>query len=169
MFRDPLKMLHYEAKRRPEIAKLVADTVQQSEDDIHTMPLKLPWMRQALLMLKRQQQASVLEAEVDRCVVRGETPDPIGRMYRWLGPTCFIKIGRTQLEISDGDLLWLDNKGVWIDTIYTTVIDPLVEQHTVACRHVTWSGYRQAVRERVNRLHPVTTSVQDGVRFYRPG
>jgi len=173
MFRDPLTMLNYEAKRRPEIAQLVAQVDCLSEDDIQRAPVKLPWVRQALLALKHQHATAIREAEIDRVLetasVCSQLPDPVGAMHRWQGPPCFIKIGRTQLEVQDGQLVWFDGNGVWLDTIYTTVIDPVLHQYTVLCGQVTRSAYIRAVRDRRQQLSlEVVQSPMEKVRIYRP-
>lgn len=169
MFRDPIILLEYEAKRRPDLAHLMDSIDSLTEEQIAAARVPLPWMRQALLALKRDRRAADLETEVGACTVVDRVPDPVGEMRRWDGADGFVKIGRTQLQVQRGQLLWLDASGVWIDTIHTTLIDPQIMQCTTGCGQVTRSDYIQAVRQRLQKLVPTaTTEPAQRFRIYRP-
>jgi hypothetical protein len=171
MTRDILSLLDYEAQRQPEIADLVARIDLLSEADLRVAPVKLPWMRQALLMLKRDRARTVLAASLEQWVVDGHAPDPEGEMRRWEGADTFIQVGRTALEICYGQLVWFGQSGVWIDTICATVIDPQLARNTVSCGRVRRSAYMTAVRSRMKQLCPAMAATQpmEQVRFFRPG
>lgn len=171
MPRDILALLDYEAKRRPAIGQLVAEIDTLSDDAIRAASVPLPWMRQALLLLKRTRAEAALTESIEPYVVDGVVPDPVGEMRRWEAPDSYVKVGRSHLEIRYGQMFWLDAGGVWIDTIRVATVDPLLIQHSVSCGMVTRSAYIRAVCERTQRLCP-EPSVQSplaGVRFYRPG
>src|ERR1051325_6417850 len=161
MFRDPIVLLQYEAKRRPDLAHLVDSIDSLTEEQIGVARVPMPWMRQSLLALKRERLASDLESEVAACTVVDRVPNPIGEMRRWEGAEGFVKIGHTQLEMRLGQLLWLDATGVWIDTIHTSHIDPQIMSCTTCCGQVTRSEYMQAVRQRLQKLLPAAAAVAD--------
>lgn len=171
MPRDLLSMLTYEAKRQPELAALVASIDDLTEDEIRATPVKLPWLRTALLMLKREHAAYRLSESLDQWVTRGHTPDPVGEMRRWEAGDTFIRVGRSHLQICCGQLVWFDQTGVWIDTIRATLIDPMLWSQTVSCGNVRRSEYMMAVRARAKQLCPetVTAEPMERVRFFRPG
>jgi hypothetical protein len=169
MFRDPISLLEYEAKRRPDLAHLVATLDSLTEEQIAAARVPLPWMRQALLAMKRQRQTADLESEVGACTVMDRVPDPVGEMRQWDGPDGFVRIGRTQLQMQRGQLLWVDATGVWIDTIHTTLIDPQIMRCTTGCGQVTRSEYIQAVRQRLQKLVPTAVAEPaQQFRIYRP-
>lgn len=161
-----LDLLRYETKRRPELAMIVANLDNMSDAEISKTNVGLPWMRQALLKLKHERPSAV--AQVLDNVIDSHTPDPIGEMRQWIGPPTFIRIGRTQLEIHSGQLVWLDQKGIWVDTIYTLMVDPLLHANTRSCGQVSYLGYIEANRARVNLLTPTEQRYPASVRFYRP-
>lgn len=175
MARDLLSLLAYEARRRPELADLVtqAELGTLDEDAIAAAPVKLPWMRQALRMLSQAHQQEALAALVQQWVVDGHTADPIGETRRWEGGSTFIQVGRTQLQVECGQLIWLQPNGVWIDTIWSAVIDPLLLRQTVGCGMMRRSEYMSAVRDRARQLCPESSisvsQPMERVRFYRPG
>ena len=170
MSRNLLDMLDYEADRQPALAALIAQIDQLTEAEIRTAQVKLPWMRKALLLLKQERAQTVLGASLEPWIIDGHTPDPMGEMRRWEGADAFVPVGETSLEVRCGQLLWLDRTGVWIDTIHTSRIDPLIARNTVSCGQVRRSDYLLAVRGRTKQLCPELAGPQglDSVRFFRP-
>ena len=171
MSRNLLDMLDYEADRQPVLADLIARIDLLGEAEIKTAPVKLPWIRKALLLLKQERAQTALGASLEPWITHGHTPDPMGEMRRWEGADSFVRVGETSLEVRCGQLLWFDQTGVWIDTIHTTCIDPLIARNTVSCGQVCRSDYLMAVRTRTKQLCPETEMQQpiERVRFFRPG
>jgi hypothetical protein len=174
--RDIQKLLAYEAKRSPDLAHLIDNITAMSDDEIRQAKVKLPWMRTALLDLKKKASYKNLAEMILPMVVDGLSADPIGETRRWTGDNAFVRIGRSQLEIKLGELIWFDGKGLWIDTIYTTVIDPLMLHHTTSMGQMTRSAYMLAVRDRARSPQVATASTVDlvrdpmsSVRIFRPG
>jgi hypothetical protein len=162
-------MLDYEAKRRPTLAALLAGIDHLSEEAIQASPLPLPWMRQALLQYKREHTVPVVEAH------QSYVPDPDGEMRQWFGDSAFIRVGQSSLQICDGQLVWFGPDGVWIDTIRTTLIDPLLRTRTASRGRMSKSAYHHAVRSRMQRLLEVELVSDQTVlghgtmyRIYRP-
>jgi hypothetical protein len=126
MFRDSQSLLKHEAKRSPELAQIIANIASITESDIRALK-KLPWIRAALLELKGKAAQAQMALDIEQYIVTSVVADPIGQTRRWLGDTTYIKIGKRQtlLEIRTGQYVWLDGKGgVWLDTVYSEVIDP---------------------------------------------
>lgn len=160
-----LTLLEYEAARRPELAAMMANIDQLSDVSIQASRLPLPWMRQALLQYKREHTMPLVDA-IHSCV-----PDPDGEIRQWLGESAFVRVGHSYLEVSDGQLIWFGHRGVWIDSIFASAIDPLLHARTVSRGRFSKSAYHEAVRARVQRL-PITPSMHEReswFRIYRPG
>jgi hypothetical protein len=106
-------------------------------------------------------------------VVDGLSADPMGVMRQWQGDGIYIRIGRTELLMKSGQLIWLDQSGVWIDTLFTKHIDPKLHSHTVFRARMTRSEYNMAVREQARGSRCVLAEpMQEEVgrfRIYRPG
>lgn len=152
MIRDTLVLLTYEMNRRPELAALAARIDHLSDDEIRQAEVPLPWIRNALLQLKAKRINDAMQDSLDQWVIDGHMGDPIGTLRRWTGDDGYLRIGRGQLFIRTGQLLWLDRSGVWIDTIQTSYVDPKLKTHTVSCGSITRSEYYRAVRQTANGL-----------------
>jgi hypothetical protein len=164
-------MLDYEAKRRPALAQLITDIDNLSVEAIQAAKVPLPWIRKALLDLKRHSTNRALAVSLEPWLVDGTMADPVGEMRRWEGGNSYVRIGRTQLEMCHGQLLWVGATGLWIDTVHTTIVDPQLVRHTVGCGSVTRSAYMLAVRTRARELCPDVAQPEpaERIRFYRPG
>lgn len=162
-----ISLLEYEASRQPALAAMIANLDHMSEDAIQSAKVRLPWMRQALLQMKRDRTTPVLD---DSRAVTSVVADPQGEMRQWTGDLAFVRVGGTQLEVTPGQLIWFGPTGVWIDTIYATLIDPQLLAHTVSCGRVSKSHYLDAVRNRTRQLPAAsdTPISATGIRFYRP-
>lgn len=172
MERNIKTLFAYECNRQPALAALVERIDTLSEADIAVTPVKLPWMRNALLQLKRDRMAEKLAIDLESVIVDGVVSDDLGWMRVWIGPSMFISIGRTGLEIHPDQLIWLGFTGMWIDTIYADKVPPEVLRYTRSLAKVTRSEYYQAVRKLINSLTaPASVSAEapnQAFRIYRP-
>lgn len=145
-------LIRYEAKRRPEIAALVARAATLSDAEIAAAEVPLPWFRKALAQLRDEAaRAAVFRrvaATIEQHVVAGTVPDPEGTLRRWQGGRTFLALDRGGgVEVDDGALLWLpDGGGVWIDTIFARTPDPRIAAASQPVERTRLSGYRQACR-----------------------
>lgn len=115
MNRDLVKMLEYEAKRRPEIAEMMARE-SMTEDEIRTASVPLPWFRQALIMYFRRK---TVDSLIGNHVTFGFNPNPVGNIMKWTGGETFVPINqKSEIQMKPGDLFWVGDSGeVWLDTI----------------------------------------------------
>ena len=165
MTRDLLSLLEYEAKHNQSLARLIADLPSLTKTEIEQAKVKLPWIRQALLRVKQQQDSAALAAQASQWSCFEQVADPVGEMRRWIGANTFVKVGRGQLEVTPGQLLWL-NHGMWIDTIFYKDVDPQVYRFSQTCGIISRSGYIQAVRQRANSLMPVSETISSKQPFH---
>jgi hypothetical protein len=153
VYRDPQVLLTYEAKRRPEVAAWIAQIDTLSPTAIEALDVPLPWMRQALLALKESRRLDGLKALLaasDDWVIEGRSPDPMGVMREWTGMEAYVRVGRGEILVTYGQLLWLNADGIWLDTVHTTHVDPKLHANTVSRGAISRAGYMQAVRNRLS-------------------
>lgn len=175
--RSLTKMLKYEASKKKEIAELVENIASLTDQDIETAKVPLPWYRQALYALRNEVNESTLVmslmASLNNCIVDGVVNDPMGTILVWVGPDTFLRIDRSnEVEVKTGELLFLVNDGVWIETIFSKLVDPRILTETKFVEQSRKSEYRVAFRNKVNRTiftepptNPNNTLQQYGVRF----
>lgn len=171
MMRDSLVLLKYECTRRPDLAALAANVEHLSDDEIKAAGVAAPWMRDALLRLKAKRLYDCWAATVDLWAQVGQVGDPPGVTRRWQGGETYVRVGRTELLMRFGQLIWLDRNGIWIDTIHTTHIDPKLHAHTVFHGRMTRSEYNDAVREQARTLRTPTDdspTEKQMFRIFRP-
>lgn len=156
--RDPISLLRYEAKRHPEIAELIANVGSMSDEEIRAAKVKLPWMRKALLELKSQQNNVDLAAFMESMIVDGINPDPVGETRQWIGGNMFVWMGKNEIEIRPGQLLWSNGQGVWLDTIYSNRIDPRIFANTKLCGSMSRMTYMDMLRNRLSKSEIVETT-----------
>lgn len=193
---DTLILLDYEAKKNPALGAIVSNLEYMTEDEIQNAPIRvLPWVRQALLRLKKKVDFETVMARTNTqmkdLIIDGVVPDTTGETRRWTGDNTFINLRRGQLEIRPGELFWVDTKGgVWIDSIYSYPIDPRLMTFSVSCGQMSRLAYMEALRARArghsNPSDPVLISdvakytdrsplmgnpslMNAGVRFFQPG
>lgn len=120
--RDPVALLRYEATRRPEIAALLARVHELTDEDIDNAQVPLPWYRQALKSLTRNNRVSAL---IDQHVVNGFSVDPEGEIVTYTGDEIWVTVRSTQLLLKSGTLIFFPEKGgVWLETLFLPNIDP---------------------------------------------
>jgi hypothetical protein len=154
MYRDPQTMLKYEAKRSVDLAHMIENISSLSEAAIMAAKVKLPWIRLALLDLKRTSNRQQMSLDIEPFITSSVVADSMGQVIRWTGDTCFIKIGkrRSMLEIRTGQLIWLDGKGgAWFDTLYSESLDPMVSPRSIAYGEMTRLAYMDLIRTERNK------------------
>lgn len=119
--RDPVALLRYEATRRPEIAALLARVHELTEEEIDNAQVPLPWYRQALKSLQKNNRVAAL---IDQHVVNGFSADPEGEIVTYTGDEIWVTVRSTQLLLKSDTLLFFPTKGgVWIETLFIPTID----------------------------------------------
>lgn len=186
MIRDTSVLLDYEAKRNPILANFIKNIETVSLDEIKAAQL-MPWMRQALLGMKKQASTAIAAEELlSRLkIIDGKMPDPVGEMRRWVADNMYVGLTRGHLEMRCGDLIWLDGKGgAWIDTIHVPVIDPKLMVNSTSCGAVSRLAYMGAVLNKRRQMDGdafntqmtmtpgakmMDGTLQTGFQIYRPG
>lgn len=119
-------MLKYEAKKRPEIAKLMDNCTSMSDDEIDNSQVPLPWFKIALKKYKSQQIYEQMLANAPELeTIEPDANSVSGSIYRFEGEDCYIPswCGPSKLKLSNGELFFIqdDNKKLWLGTnLYTS-------------------------------------------------
>ena len=154
MFRDPIVLLKNEARQKPHIKELLDNVHLMSETDIKLAKV-LPWIKKALSDIKKiesaeRQYKNMLDYMSDK-IIDSKLHDPMGETRKWLGDLEYIKMGTGMVEIKPNQLIWFDNKGgVWLDTIYSKIIDPKLLRYTQSCGETSKLDYFGLERQRRN-------------------
>jgi len=146
MIRDTKTLLAYEAKKRPNLQSLINRLPNVTDEEIEKSGL-IKWIRQALYKIKKDNQEKIknqkISNDIEKFIVDGHIPDPLGNMYRWTGPDMFIQIERgNMLEVRNNSLIWLPIKGgIWIENLFCRFIDPKVLINSKLIKLISKSEY----------------------------
>ena len=83
--RDPKTLLREQAIKKPDLQKLLDSVNELTQDDIDILNHPL-WIKKALYQIKLETNIAKIEW------VDGETPDVIGKIYKWTGGEQWVKI-----------------------------------------------------------------------------
>lgn len=151
--RDPVALLHYEAKRRPEVAAVLNDITAYTAAEIEAMPLPLPWIRNALLTAHKQAMDAVrmgrAVATIGDHIVTGFSDDPEGWLCEYTGPPDYY----ASVLVEDGSWVFVeDNGAVWFDTVEDQPNSRMLP-YLRRIRRTTKMGYKEARREHLLKYH----------------
>ena len=154
MIRDSLSMLQYEAKRNSELASIIQNINFISEEEIKNLK-KISWIRNALLLLKKKNNFSNLSHALNSILDNKQQmyyPDLYGETRRWVGGDAYIKMGKNHalIEIKTNQMVWFGPNGIWLDTIYSKIIDPMFYSNTISVGKMSKLEYFEAERMRRN-------------------
>jgi hypothetical protein len=149
----------YEIKRRPALAAMVEaiDTTTRFQIEASGFP---KWIRQALIQMQEQKKKDIesayLLAKNSELIVDGYRPDPEGQMNQWTGPDAYVRLDRgSSLQVCYGQYLWFPKTGgVWIETIFSKMIDPRVFKDTRIIGMVLKSEYIRTYKEFTAKINP---------------
>lgn len=124
--RDPIAVLHSEARRKPQIAELIANVHDMTADEIKAVKV-LPWIKNTLLEIKKMGETdkiykSMMAYLADK-IIDSVLPDSIGETRRWLLDQDYIIMGTGVVEIKPNQMVWFGENGVWLDTVFSKTID----------------------------------------------
>lgn len=176
--RNLLKLLEYEAKKRPMIAELVNRIETMSDDDITKANVPLPWFRKALTMLREQKRLNM-----DIQIKISYTPDISGEVREWFGGDIFLKRHKgSMIFIHDGDLLWFPiTGGWWQESVFSLTVENHVLNYSKPLGDFKRSEYFDLIQKRLREKYGdfvetigesrITTPAQSlieqyGVRFF---
>ena len=136
--RSPIDLLIYESKRRPEVRALMelAESGMLTDEELNAAKVPLPWYRKALRQLR---DARLRDARLNvsmnntlnamgAFIKDGTLAPSKGVMMVYTGPTRFISMGSSHIELVSGRPVFFPRiGGVWIDTVFSRRIDPVLE------------------------------------------
>lgn len=141
-------MLRYEAARRPDIKALLDRAECLTDAEIATVPVPLPWFRTALAMARDAARAASSQRDAMTFIAAHTrivpNHDPVGEVRLWSSPTTYLRAARGgHIEMREGRHLFLpDRGGVWIGSMFSSVVDPAVAHADVIGR-MTMTAYRE--------------------------
>ena len=154
---DITKLLAYEATVKPEIKKLVDNLPNMTLEDIDNAQVPLPWYRDAMKRIKAQQAHAAWMANIDEYVTDGSVNDPMGWTATWDADKVSINLDRGSVDVEFNTVVWFpDSGGVWIETIFSNKIDPLLN-NLRRTQYLSKSQYYTEYRKRINNLNPTST------------
>jgi hypothetical protein len=166
MMRNSQALLKYEMQKKPEIADIFDRIKEYSKEEINEM--KFPkWIRKALI-----------EERYKPEVRMGVNPDILGEVRRWNFGDTFIQVDRGgSVEITTGKLLFFPkNGGVWIDTLFSAVVDQRLAQTVLVQSEMMRMAYIQMYRDELAQRFPnapvmldLTTQQQNQMGGVMPG
>ena len=149
--RSLTELLRTEARKRPEIAALIENIDNISNEEIMATKVPLPWFRKALIELKKESITKYFHERAMRMIAdqveEVYVEDGVGSLRRWNGGKTFVALDRGHLEINPNTLLWFPlTGGVWIDTVFAKEIDTQL-QTTQFIKQISKSGYAEEVKQ----------------------
>ena len=164
MPRDQKTLLLSQAAKNPELQKLVDSANDMSLEDISKLNIA-KWMRDALTRIKQEAHYKDFQAFVLSNVIEPFGEDFTGNVVRWAGGETFMPFGRSELLVNENDLLFVTDKGIWLDTAFTDKPDPKLAA-CVPVKSCKFTEYRLEVRKMLNEKHSgiVKTAEQEEAR-----
>jgi len=163
MSRDNKTLLLEKSKNDPKLKELVDSINAMSTEDINNLSNQAKWVRDGLVRIKEESGYKNIEEYVLANCRDIYNEDFVGDIQRWLGDEVFIKFGRTDLLIRPDDLFFITDKGIWIDTIFTTTPDkalnPKVNFSLV--KRCKFTEYKDEVKRAINSRHKIVEDALD--------
>jgi hypothetical protein len=144
--RDPIKMLEYEAKRKPLVGEMWGRLATLTDEEIDAAPLPMLWFKKAFRLARDKAQGMAVAdniAEIARAnPIQDDENQPgvnatQGETYRYEGDTAFFK-SSTGLLCEVKFATWLffpDTGGVWDYQTFFADIPRAFEQRTHVASH----------------------------------
>ena len=148
MPRDQKTLLLAQAAKNPDLQKLVDTANSMSVEEIDQLSIA-KWMRDGLIRIKRDADFKDFEAFVLSNTIETFGEDFDGNLIRWDNEEVFMTFGKSELLVNLGDLLFITERGVWLDTAFTDKPDPRLSTCSVikVCK---FTEYRLEVRKMLN-------------------
>lgn len=171
MIRDTESLLQYEIKKNSKLANIYNNLVDFSEQQIESLKF-MKWVRQALIKKKKDLENTYITGMLEKYIIDGYMPDPIGMMYRWLGINEFVYVDRgSMIEMKYGDLIWFPKtRGVFIENLFSQYIDARLLNKTEKIQEISKKNYDKAYRSLIDNkivLPYNFSSPIDSVRIYK--
>lgn len=121
--RDLVRLLEYEAKRKPKVKELYSRVLDLTEEEIDNADVPLPWYKKALKEVQRRNRVETNLAQFP--LNHFSNGDMIGTTVVFTGQTNFYSKGHSNFEVEIKTNDWLffpDTGGVYFTHIFFSII-----------------------------------------------
>ena len=156
MARDGKTLLKEQAKKNQNLKILIDSVCELTEEEI--IGLDQPkWICDALVEILKDIKFSRTETYVlDNCI-DSVSADFQGKIYKWTGSEQFVQFKIFQILISYNDLIFVSEKGTWLDTSF--VLDPnKLLPNCTFLKDATYNEYKDTLRQRTNDKYPIVAA-----------
>ena len=152
--RDPKLLLLEQAKKNPTLQLLLDNLNNQTIEEIKNITGQPKWVVDALVRIKNDRHYKEFEAYVlDNCI-DNVNQDFIGKVYKWISTETYVKFGNTDLLVKENDLLFITDKGIWIDTAFTKVSDD-INKNILFIKECKFTEYKLLVKDNINARYGI--------------
>lgn len=128
-------MLIKDAKRIPELKRLLENLGTLSEEEIDAAKLPLKWYKKTLKKMKKDfekcQNPYVLmhkDERMKKLITRTKTVDPSGELLKFTAETGVYYLNKKEYEIRQGQMFWAtDNCMIWGGMVITDIDVKIVD------------------------------------------
>lgn len=148
-----IQLLEYEAKRKPDIARLVNKVDSLTDNEINEAKVPFPWYRKALKELREKNVLKNNTINIENHIVEGYTPNPVGDLRKWSGDLSFVKVNNRggEIQVDNGDLFWFPKTGgAWLDSIFIENPEPKIYSLSKFICCETFTEYKKKIRLLIN-------------------
>ena len=142
-------MLAYEVKKNPVLADIYSNLSTVTFEDIENLKV-IKWIKQELTNKKRRDYVKSIMVVKDYVV-----EDQYGSVKRYERFDDFITVDRGgSVEIKSGKLLFFpENGGVWIDTLFSKYIDPILYDTSLLTTRCSRTEYIRQYKDEQLRMY----------------
>jgi hypothetical protein len=168
MMRNTILLFKHEVAKNKKLANFVETLENATIEEIEAA--KFPkWIRKELVLRKRLMNSTFrgsnsgapvdvpewCEALRGQRVIDGFLPPVEGEIRRWMGGDVFIHVDRGNLlELKADRLIFFPTTGgVWLDTAFSSLVDPRLYTATVVKKNTNRTVYSEMHKEELLRLY----------------
>jgi len=162
--RDPVKLLLNRATKDKALQTLLDSPLTHSDIEKLDQP---KWVKQALFKLANHKVDLEFEAFVLANAKDSFNEDFTGTIKQWTLPgETFVMFGKTELLITEGDLLFVTDTGVWAGSSYCTNLEKnVLDNNSIEVRVCKFTEYKLSVKDRLNSKYSFPEDINEKPRF----
>jgi hypothetical protein len=146
-----------QCKKDPKLQEIYNSIDTMSEEDISKLDYK-PWVKKVLVELlseaKELRKYKNIETYVLANVKESFNEDFVGKVFEWVSGEIYVKSKfDLDLLVRDNDLLFVTDKGIWVDTIF---IDKNTDKLKSSCRFIKeckFTEYKLEVKKSIEKRY----------------